>query len=94
VTVVTWVVATAWIPPLVYFCIRRRIGLAWPVVFPLGMYSSATYATAVETGWQWLTVVSLVFFWIAFAARTLTAIQSLVEFRRSPARGTPSGPAT
>jgi tellurite resistance protein TehA-like permease len=94
VTVVTWVVATAWIPVLVYLCMRHRIGLAWPAVFPLGMYSSATYATAVETGWQWLTIVSLVFFWIAFAAWVIVAVESIVEFRRARVADTPSGPTT
>jgi tellurite resistance protein TehA-like permease len=99
-TVVTWFVATVWIPPLVYatlqrFRRRRELppGLWWAAVFPLGMYSSATYATAVKTGWQWLTTVSLVFFWIAFAAWVSVATRSLVEFRRSRAADTPSGPA-
>jgi len=84
VTVVTWCVATAWIPLLVYvtlhrFCRRRELppGLWWAAVFPLGMYSSATYATAVETGWRWLTTVSLGFFWIAFAAWVLTALHAV-----------------
>jgi tellurite resistance protein TehA-like permease len=86
VTVVTWVVATAWISPLTYVALRRRVGISWPAVFPLGMYSSATYATAVETGWQWLTTVSLVFFWIAFAAWTLTALHDLLRFRRVRSR--------
>jgi tellurite resistance protein TehA-like permease len=86
VTVVTWFVATAWIPPLIYFCIRHRVGLWWAAVFPLGMYSSATYATAVETGWHWLTVVSLGFFWIAFVAWVLTALHALVRFRRVRSR--------
>lgn len=94
VTVVTWVVATAWIPLLVLASRKLRSGNWWAMVFPLGMYSSATYATAVETGWRWLTTVSLVFFWIAFAAWTLTAIESLLRFRRSPAGGARSGPAT
>ena len=100
VTVVTWFVATAWIPPLIYVTLqrfRRRHelppGLWWAAVFPLGMYSAATYATAVETGWRWLTMVSLVFFWIAFAAWVIVATGSLVEFRRSRAADTPSGPA-
>ena len=94
VTVVTWLVATAWIPPLIYLTVqrfRRRRGLPqgpwWAAVFPLGMYSSATYATAVETGWGWLTMVSLVFFWIAFAAWTLTALHAL------PRIGSPPAPA-
>jgi tellurite resistance protein TehA-like permease len=94
VTVLTWLVATAWIPPLIYLTVqrfRRRRGLRqgpwWAAVFPLGMYSSATYATAVETGWGWLTMVSLVFFWIAFAAWTLTALHAL------PRIGSPPAPA-
>jgi len=85
VTVVTWLVATAWIPVLIYVVLRRRIGLAWPAVFPLGMYASATYATAVETGWRWLTTVSLVFFWISFAAWTFTALQALSRIGSPPA---------
>jgi tellurite resistance protein TehA-like permease len=99
VTVVTWFVATVWIPPLIYVTLqrfrrRRELppGLWWAAVFPLGMYSAATYATAVETGWHWLTMVSLVFFWIAFAAWVIVAIGSLVEFQRSRAADTPSGP--
>jgi tellurite resistance protein TehA-like permease len=94
VTVVTWLVATAWIPPLVYFCIRHRVGLWWAAVFPLGMYSSATYATAVETDWHWLTGVSLAFFWIAYVAWLIVAIQLLLRFRRSRAVGVRSDPAT
>jgi len=84
VTVVTWCVATAWIPLLIWvtarrFRMRRELppGLWWAAVFPLGMYSSATYATAVETGWRWLTTVSLGFFWIAFAAWVLTALHAV-----------------
>ena len=99
VTVVTWVVATAWIPPLIYVTVQRlrrrrelKPGQWWAAVFPLGMYSSATYATAVETGWRWLTVVSLVFFWIAFAAWVIVAIESLLRFRRSRAADSPLGP--
>jgi tellurite resistance protein TehA-like permease len=94
VTVVTWVFATAWIPPLVWASRKLRSGNWWAMVFPLGMYSSATYATAVETGWLWLTTVSLVFIWIAFAAWMVTAVQSLVGFRRARAADTPSGPTT
>jgi tellurite resistance protein TehA-like permease len=100
-TVVTWFVATAWIPPLIYVTLqrfRRRHelppGLWWAAVFPLGMYSAATYATAVETDWHWLMFVSLVFFWIAFATWVIVAIGSLVEFRRSRAADTSSGPTT
>ncbi len=103
VTVVTWFVATVWIPPLICVTLqrfRRRSelppGLWWAAVFPLGMYSSATHATAVETGWHWLMMVSLAFFWIAFAAWLVTALHALVRIGspRAPAAGTRSGPAT
>jgi tellurite resistance protein TehA-like permease len=68
VTVVTWGVATAWIPALAVVMVKLRRGNWWAMVFPLGMYSSATFATAVEMNWHWLTVVSAVFCWIALAA--------------------------
>jgi tellurite resistance protein TehA-like permease len=77
VTVVTWVVATLWMPPLVYFGLRRisrgpeRLhfaGVWWAFVFPLGMYSAATYAMATELSQRSLITVSLVFFWDALAA--------------------------
>lgn len=84
-TVVTWVVATAWISPLVYVTLRRRIGISWPAVFPLGMYSAATSATAIETGWRWLTTVSLVFFWISIAAWLFTALRALSRIGSPPA---------
>jgi tellurite resistance protein TehA-like permease len=89
-TVVTWFVASAWILPLMYLTVRRfrrrrelPPGLWWAAVFPLGMYSAATYATGVETGWRSLTVVSLAFFWIAFAAWIIVAIDVLLRFRRA-----------
>jgi tellurite resistance protein TehA-like permease len=77
VTVVTWIVASVWIPLLVVVSVRLRGGNWWAAVFPLGMYSSATYATAVETGWAWLTTISLVFFWIAFAAWLVVAVVAI-----------------
>jgi hypothetical protein len=96
VTVVTWFVATVWIPPLVYIALRRRLGISWPAVFPLGMYSSATFATAVETGWWWLTFVSLAFCWIALAAWLITGLHALSRIGSppAPAAGTRSNPAT
>jgi tellurite resistance protein TehA-like permease len=85
VTVVTWIVATAWIPVLIYVSRKLRSGDWWAAVFPLGMYSSATYATAVETGWRWLTTVSLVFFWIALAAWIIVALRALSRIGSPPA---------
>jgi tellurite resistance protein TehA-like permease len=95
VTIVTWGVATAWIPLLVLISPRLRAGNWWAAVFPLGMYSSATYATAVETGWRWLTFVSVVFFWIAFAVWLFTALRVLsrIGFPPAAAGGTRLDPA-
>ncbi|MCK0172570.1 tellurite resistance/C4-dicarboxylate transporter family protein [Mycolicibacterium sp. F2034L] len=75
VTIVTWVAATLWIPVLLALGLRRVD--AWPAVFPLGMYSSATYAMAAETGWAALGVVSLGFCWIAFGAWLWTAVPAV-----------------
>jgi tellurite resistance protein TehA-like permease len=83
---VTWMVASAWIPVLAAATVRMRVGNWWAAVFPLGMYSSATFATAVETGWHPLTTISLVFFWIALAAWLLTALVTSLRFRRENLR--------
>jgi hypothetical protein len=88
VTIATWIVASVWIPVLVYVAFRRRVGLDWPAVFPLGMYSSAAYAMAVETGWHWFVEISLAFFWIAFAAWLIVVTALLLRFRRARSRST------
>lgn len=56
------------------------------MVFPLGMYSAATSATAAETGRPALRTVSLVFFWIAFAAWLLVVIAGLARLAAFVAR--------
>ncbi|MCV7314364.1 tellurite resistance/C4-dicarboxylate transporter family protein [Mycolicibacillus parakoreensis] len=91
-TVITWGVATVWIPPLIYFVLHRihnRPGMLqfrgvwWALVFPLGMYSVASQAMAVELTMPALDTVSLVFFWDAFAAWLIVA---LAGFRRATLR--------
>ncbi len=88
VTVVTWVAASLWIPALVYFGLRRInqrpgvvrfAGVWWAFVFPLGMYSAATAATATELGRRSLDTVSLVFFWIAVAAWLIVVAAGLLR---------------
>jgi hypothetical protein len=83
VTVVTWIVASVWIPLLVAVSVRLRDGNWWAAVFPLGMYSSATFATVVETGWHRLTAISLAFFWVALAAWLVTSLVTSLRFRRA-----------
>jgi tellurite resistance protein TehA-like permease len=90
VTVATWVVATLWIPPLVYATVRhvrvRFTGAWWAMVFPLGMYSATTSAMTTETRWQPFQTVSTVAFWIAFASWLLVATAAVVAFRRARSR--------
>lgn len=74
-TVVTLGVATVQILPLALLGWRQLNN--WPAVFPLGMYSAASFAVACETGWHALVVVSQVFFGIALAAWLLTAATQL-----------------
>ncbi|WP_235624162.1 tellurite resistance/C4-dicarboxylate transporter family protein [Mycolicibacterium goodii] len=71
VTVVTLGVATVQLVPLAITGWRQLND--WPAVFPLGMYSAASFAVAVETGWHALVIVSQVFLGIAVAAWLLTA---------------------
>jgi tellurite resistance protein TehA-like permease len=96
VTIVTWVLATLWIPPLVYLGIRRVnarpgalqfTGVWWAMVFPLGMYSSATFAMARETGVAAFGTVSLVFFWVAFAVWLVVAAGLAISARVRPVSG-------
>lgn len=81
VNVAAWLLATAWIPPLIYATVRHLrltfTGAWWAMVFPLGMYSSATFAMGVETGWQPFRTISLVFFWIALSAWLVVAAVAL-----------------
>jgi tellurite resistance protein TehA-like permease len=94
VTIVTWVVATLWIPPLIYFGLHRITqrpdvlqftGAWWSMVFPLGMYSAATDAMAVEVGARSMQTISLVFFWDAFAVWLIVVVAGLLRLRRSVA---------
>lgn len=90
VTVVTWVAATLWIPPLVYQTMRHLrltfMGAWWAAVFPLGMYATATYAMWLETGWRPLQTVAQVFFWIALAAWLLVALAACQHARNAGTR--------
>ena len=91
VTVVTWVAASLWIPPLIFFGLRRInrgpgtlrfAGVWWAFVFPMGMYSAATYAMAAEIGRRSLVTVSLVFFWVALAAWLIVVVAGLLRLWR------------
>jgi tellurite resistance protein TehA-like permease len=92
ITIITWVVATLWIPPLIYFGLHRIAqrpdvlqftGAWWSLAFPLGMYSAATDAMAAEVGVRSMQTISLVFFWDAFAVWLIVAVAGVLRLRRS-----------
>jgi tellurite resistance protein TehA-like permease len=92
VTIVTWVTATLWIPPLIYFALHRIrrhpnmlrfAGVWWAFVFPLGMYSAASFAMAREIDQRPLFTVSLVFFWDALAAWLVVVFAGLLLVSRA-----------
>jgi tellurite resistance protein TehA-like permease len=58
-------------------------GVWWAMVFPLGMYSAATAATAAELGQPSLRTVSLVFFWVSLAVWGIVAVAGLLRLRRA-----------
>ncbi|HME47164.1 tellurite resistance/C4-dicarboxylate transporter family protein [Mycobacterium sp.] len=82
-TIVIWALAGLWIPALVYLSLRRVnghpgalrfAGVWWAMVFPLGMYSTATEATSIDARLPALSTISLVFLWIALAAWLVVAV--------------------
>lgn len=94
-TIVTWAVASAWIPPLVYLVLHRvnrrpavlqLTGAWWALVFPLGMYSVATGVIAAELRAPALQTVSLVFFWNALIAWVIVVGAAALRFRRDFSR--------
>ncbi|OBF56263.1 C4-dicarboxylate ABC transporter [Mycobacterium sp. 852002-50816_SCH5313054-b] len=90
IAVVTWVAATLWIPPLMHLGLRRIgqrptilafAGVWWALVFPLGMYSAASYAMVAQIHQNALLTVSLVFFWDALAAWLIVVVAGLLRLR-------------
>ncbi|GBE67076.1 C4-dicarboxylate ABC transporter [Mycobacterium sp. MFM001] len=87
-TMVCWIVATLWIPPLIYFGLHRIeqrpkllqfTGAWWTLVFPLGMYSAATYMMATNIHQRALQTVALVVFWNALLAWVSVAVAGLLR---------------
>lgn len=82
-TLFCWIVATAWVPVLLYaeaWQVNHHHGALhfqgawWSAVFPLGMYSAATAELASIHHLPWMTTVSLVFFWDALAVWLIVAL--------------------
>jgi tellurite resistance protein TehA-like permease len=60
----------------------RFAGVWWALVFPLGMYSAATYAMAAEIDRGSRLTVSAVFFWDALAAWLIVVVAGLLGLWR------------
>jgi len=78
-TVLCWATGTAWIPLLVILTVWRvrHVPLRyeteqWAAVFPLGMYTAATFEMAKALSLGFLDIVPHIFFWIALAAWLVT----------------------
>jgi tellurite resistance protein TehA-like permease len=79
-TILLWTVASWWIPLLAGLTLwRRRRGVRpgyrlanWAMVFPLGMYTTASWRLAHDAGVSSLAAVPDAFIWVALAAWTLT----------------------
>jgi tellurite resistance protein TehA-like permease len=76
-TVLFWAIATWWIPLLVALLIWRHVVHRirptfrleyWSMVFPLGMYTAATWAFSRDIGIEFLAVIARVCIWIALAS--------------------------
>jgi tellurite resistance protein TehA-like permease len=80
-TVLFWSWATWWIPLLAILTVwRHRPGAVrfgyrpdnWSIVFPLGMYTTATWRLAHEIGLPFLEAIPQVFVWVALTAWVLS----------------------
>jgi tellurite resistance protein TehA-like permease len=78
-----WFTATFWIPLLAALFIEKHVivgepvrytAAEWSVVFPLGMYSAATYLYAEATQLHFLSYVARLTILVAFVAWTLASV--------------------
>lgn len=85
-TLILWAWSTWWIPLLVIFGIWKYIvqrdpiayhAMFWSMVFPLGMYTLATYRLSLAADFSPLQWIPRVMIWIAFGAWVLTMIGTL-----------------
>jgi tellurite resistance protein TehA-like permease len=85
--VALWIAATLLVPALLVVEARAwppALGIErWSTVFPLGMYSAATYALRSRTGTDWLETVATVFLWIAVAVLVAVAMAAMRGLPRS-----------
>jgi tellurite resistance protein TehA-like permease len=90
-TVFYWATGTWWIPMLVLLGIWRYVykgfplsydPLYWGAVFPLGMYTAATFRMTQAMPLSFLGFVPRYFFWVAAAAWTATFVGLVLSLAR------------
>ncbi len=98
-TLLFWSTATWWIPTLVILGVWRHGArhfplrydpLYWGAVFPLGMYTVATFRVAEAVDVPFLLVIPRAFIYVAWAAWSLVMAGLLAEltaWRRTPSHG-------
>jgi Voltage-dependent anion channel len=59
----------------------------WSLVFPLGMFTAATFQLSRATGIEFLAAVPRAFVWVALVAWTITFLGMARDLARSAARG-------
>lgn len=97
-TLMFWATATWWIPLLLLLGVWRHVYMRyrlvydtqyWGAIFPLGMYTAATYRLAQATGQLYLLVIPRYFIYVALAAWALAFAGLLARLadRRLPDGG-------
>jgi len=93
---VLWSFGTWWVPLLIILGLWRHVRQHWPlayetalwsVVFPLGMYSAATFAFGHVTGLAFMEPAARAMLWVAVAAWAAVAaggLASLARLARGP----------
>jgi len=96
VSLVLWAWATWWIPMLVIFSVWRQVVMKvpleyspmyWSLVFPLGMYTVASWQLAAADQFTFMKQIPDVTIWIAFAAWLVTMtglVRTMVRAVRRP----------
>ena len=101
-TFALWAFGTWWIPLLVILGLWRHVRRHWPlayeptlwsVVFPLGMYSVATFTFGKVAHLAFMQPLARFMFWVAVAAWALVAAAFLTRLARHPEEPASGAPA-